>query len=963
MTLHHRCPQCPSLLAAPDGFAGRRVRCPACGADLVLPRDDHSDEAEALFYAEPVGAQTEASAAASDSATTESSEPSSASQSPPSTQSTDAAQADSAAKSENESETDAASAWQVPMLESFHGPAEVKHSYEPPIEAEPAEPSHQPAAGEGWGQRMLTALLDPRSIQWLLALGGGLMVLGGLIWLISRGALQQPLVAAAILGVGSFAVLGSGWWLALKTRYQMAGRALTFLGCVCLSLNLWFYHAQDLLPLDRGLWMAAVVCVVVYVATVRLLRDPLFLYAVQAGVTLTAVLLLGNFGHADSATHLSVLLMTLAMISIHGRLGFPEGKEEFNRERFGMPLFWCGHMQLAAAVGVLLGSQIAGWVQVLGRYVDLPPSGILLTNSRWVPGLLWLVAAYAYFYSDLSVRRVGVYMYLAAGSLIMAEATVIGMDAWGLEGLIMLLAVTSGLISLFAAASPGEDARLARVVAPLAFLIGLGPMLLALWLHMTGSSMVALSMDLREPSWMLVAAMLVLAASNRVSAFSYRHRSPGLAGVYLFFSAAAILMAAAALLHVQGILAWQSQTALLMLIPIGYLIAARLWRGHSPEKPLAWIAQTAVVALVVRAFMGAALEGWSLESGFHLSAALMFAQLTLFYGLARWLRAYHPYTYFSVAAGCLTVAQAMSYWQLPGELYEIAFATIGLAMLVASRLLGVNERLVFSSTGEQNRLSTGVGAEVSRAGHALLSLTLLSSFLQSASEVVNGGFSGFTASGLDWIVLVVVTIAALAGAMLSEHSAWRRTYVLAAVGMAVLTLIHVNIAIDLGFWRKAEILLVGAGIAMLVAGYVGRFREDDGARRNDLVSLCLTFGSMAAIGPLLLAVWIQWYQVDRFSAPDDLAFITVSLLMLATGIVWRVKASTICAGGSLAAYLAVLTVSVIYHPQVAIGIYLAAGGALLFGMGLVLAICRDRIAAIPRRVAQREGVFSVIAWR
>ena len=40
---------------------------------------------------------------------------------------------------------------------------------------------------------------------------------------------------------------------------------------------------------------------------------------------------------AASATHLSVLLMVLALISIHGRLAFPEGKEEFNRDDYGMP--------------------------------------------------------------------------------------------------------------------------------------------------------------------------------------------------------------------------------------------------------------------------------------------------------------------------------------------------------------------------------------------------------------------------------------------------------------------------------------------------------------------------------------------------------------------------------------------------------------------------------------------------
>ena len=39
-------------------------------------------------------------------------------------------------------------------------------------------------------RRMLEALLDPRSIQWMLTIGGGLCVLGLIVWLVSLGVFE-----------------------------------------------------------------------------------------------------------------------------------------------------------------------------------------------------------------------------------------------------------------------------------------------------------------------------------------------------------------------------------------------------------------------------------------------------------------------------------------------------------------------------------------------------------------------------------------------------------------------------------------------------------------------------------------------------------------------------------------------------------------------------------------------------
>ena len=212
-------------------------------------------------------------------------------------------------------------------------------------------------------RRMFEALLDPRSIQWLLMIGGALCVLGVIVWLVSIGVFADKRVMAALLGAGTLAILGAGWFTALKTRYRVAGQALTFLGCVVAPLNLWFWHAQDLLTVDGHLWVGGVVCCLLYAATVYVLRDGLFMFAFEAGVTLTALLLLADLGKITDATWLSLFLMAMGLISIHAERAFsPADDAEFPRKKYGLPLFWSGHVQMAAALLILLGSQLLTWL-------------------------------------------------------------------------------------------------------------------------------------------------------------------------------------------------------------------------------------------------------------------------------------------------------------------------------------------------------------------------------------------------------------------------------------------------------------------------------------------------------------------------------------------------------------------------------------------------------------------------
>ena len=204
--------ECGRKLKARDEFAGSRAECPTCGRTLTIPSQTATDgNPGARIPAHPTS-------------------------SPPTGPPISQKSCDSN---------------RAPIDEH---PLDIVDFLDPPTApAAPAAP--KPPRKQISLRIMFEALLDPRSIQWMLMLGGGLLVLGVIIWLVSLGIFEDPTVLAVAMGIGTLAILGGGWWLVLKTRFRTAGQALTFLGCVVAPLNLWFYDAQNLITLDHNLWI------------------------------------------------------------------------------------------------------------------------------------------------------------------------------------------------------------------------------------------------------------------------------------------------------------------------------------------------------------------------------------------------------------------------------------------------------------------------------------------------------------------------------------------------------------------------------------------------------------------------------------------------------------------------------------------------------------------------------------
>lgn len=805
---------------------------------------------------------------------------------------------------------------------------------------------------------MLIALLDPNAIHWFLTFGGGLAVLGLVIWLTSLGVFKDPLVVAGCLGAGSVAALVSGCGIALRTRFVTAGKALSFLSCVVLPLNLWYYESQGMMALEGNLWIAAFVICWLYVGTVYLLRDALFLYAVEAGVTLTTLLVMASLGRLADVTYLSLALVTLGLASVHAERSFPPDSTSFPRRRFGMALFWSGQAQLAAGLGFLLAAQIIReFVQPIDLWFSIRWTGVPLTDWKWLAAGVWLAGAYAWLYSDVVVRRAGVYTYLAGVCLVMAGITIVGLNL-ATESLIVILSVTAIGAAVLGDNLPAADDRYRRSLRPATLLLGFAAVALGAVAHVRATSLaVAETNWSRDTGWYFVLALAIAAASNRLLVVLSRGRDKQAMSAHLFLSAAALLVGAAGLLRQLELRTWHEQAPLLMAIPTIYLLVSRLRVERVVRDPLQWIAHVATGVIMGSIFLGSfSVVGRVLMpvSGatVNLLAGVVFAEAMLFYGLAAWIRRHAANYYLATIAGCAMVWEWLGYAQISSDYYLLLYAVLGVAMLAVSRVIGVRSENVCDPQGRPMTRLLGPGRPLYLVANGLIAMAVVAATLQALAQLL------VRSSDARYLtVLLFTTGAGGLATVLSRRGPERWWHATGTTILAILTFLTFNVLLDLQPWRKAELTAVILGLAMLVAGYIGEF---SGKRFHDLASVGLWLGSLLVAGAVAATVFAYGIMV---SPADDITLLTVTIMMVASGVGFRFKAPTLLGGIALGAYLVSILVDLAYSPQVAVGIYLAVGGLTVFLIGIALSMCRERLLELPEQWSRREGVFKFIGWR
>jgi hypothetical protein len=803
---------------------------------------------------------------------------------------------------------------------------------------------------------IMEIILDPRSIQWLLASGGGLLVVGGVIWLASLGIFKNELVVAGAMGTGTLLLMAGGVATIRLTRHNLAGRALSLLACLVMPLNLWFYNSHKLVTIDGHLWLAALVCCVLYAIVAIILEDPVFVYVTSAGIAMTGLLVLADLHKVLEIASPATLLVTLGLVALHAERAFGNNDGPFSRKRFGMACFWSAHALLAGGFLLLLGAQLAGWLPLPTEW--RPTENLITTDhAQRILALALVVAGiYAYLYSDLVVRRVGVYIHVAAFQLLWAELLVI--DLFHLmahpEALIVAMAITSLAVNLaqfFALKSshPGSIGKLARPLPAFGMLLASVPAVFGVILHLRATRLDLYHAWPYAVTWTYVAAMAVTAICCRISAYLNRQNSPRLSGGYLAATAATTLVGLAGLLSLMGIKAWPEQSAILMLVPIAYLLAPRIYSREPNKQPLFTIAHLATVVLVFSAIFSALNLVPRVEPVVGLQTNLLLAlfcsEAALFYALSAVFTGGARDVYFATAMACASVWQVLNFFNLPTEYYCVTFAGLGMALLIAYRAAAL-DRVV----------RPALVTSCFRCANGLISLSFASAALMTLGRLATDGTT-WSLAGL----LALFTILGLVAAAIVRHSGFRRFYIILAIIQAALGFIVGEKQLQLGMWQYVELFLVSVGVILLVAGYAAWYREQE--RESDAATFCLLFGSLLAGVPLATAVFMHRFWYSDISIVDELGLVTIATAMFITGLMCHLRSTTLIGGALLAMHLGMLLVFAGMKAQLAVGAYLALGGASLFTVGIVLSIHRDRLLALPKKIKQHEGVFGVLAWR
>ncbi len=411
-----------------------------------------------------------------------------------------------------------------------------------------------------------------------------------------------------------------------------------------------------------------------------------------------------------------------------------------------------------------------------------------------------------------------------------------------------------------------------------------------------------------------------------------------------------MLVGAAGLLSILGVKTWDELAPILMVIPILYILTARLFRGHTLENPLVWAAQTATAVILVSVL--AASVHLTPEHVFepttgmrlNLSLAIVFAEAALFYALAAAFCKQGINVYLCAAAASGAVWQLLQYWQVGPEYYTLTFAIVGLILLIGYRL----------AMWEW----AGLAEPAFQCANALLSLSFVAAALLTLSRLATRLATVHRSLILLLLALVVVSLLA---AWLVRHAGWRRWYVVMAIVEAALMFITLQLLSHLSIWEKMEIFSVAIGVALLVIGHLGWYREQE--RQEDLVSFSLLIGSLLVGVPLTIAVLVHRSE-PHFSVLNELGMLMAGIVLLATGFMFRLRSTTLTGAALMVIYLATLLlyINMLENVQTA-AIWMTIGGGVIFGTGVLLSIYRDRLLTLPDQVKHREGVFRVLSWR
>ncbi len=843
------------------------------------------------------------------------------------------------------------------------------------------DPASHPTAPSK--QSVFERMLSPQSLQIIMAAGGGILAIGFAIWLWSLGLFDNSINAAVSMGAVNLGLLGAGIWLVSKTRYSLAGRGLTFLSSLLLPLHLWFYHAQGLLVVDGGqLWIPALAICGLYALIARLTRNSIFVYTLVGGIVLTGLLFLAGPQTAFlwPVIPTCAFLVVLGTLAIHADRFFIEAKGAFSRNEFGKAFFIAGHLVIVGGLGYLLASQTLepffDWFLNLGNfYIGLNPQ----VNFWSLPILA--IAGWAYSFSHISRRRGNLFVVAATGIAGWAVLTGLQVFAIQLTPNLILMLMAIGLLALqiglkvfgqrgvktgnsTATRIPERDSLVLSIANFMLAAAGIGQAILAMLLDGDFFLNPAfLAQGIFSALALGAGTEIVLGQSNRELS-NFR-----LAGSSLLLSLIAVLTLGAS-------------TSLTSPVVIGILVSVIVVLTIANQfvaNPRFQLNGTVIIAAAVGGIMlafGAALIARDMEFGSLPALAIVVtsACLLIHAGFVSGRRADTIAGLFTLAMGLAQVFLLLNITSAQPVI--IAISTIGMLVMVGSKLLEpvfVSEDANKKSVVANMMFGQRVGSVLIASGAAAALLFVFPKLLLDDGSMSNVG------------LLLFQLLPLAIGYVINRVDAWRHSFWALAIANVILSAITLSIASDLAIIYRVEMIALAAGVALLTAGHLGWAREQrsipanserdhsDAARvvavnRSDSVSFGLVMGGILLALPMMIGLItfrLLGVEGDTFwKWFHDIGGLLIGLTLLGSGILCRIRSTTIAGFVTLLTYLVSLVVLIRLPEELqSVSVMMMVGGGLFFGVGILLSVYREWILGLPSKIREGEGVFKVLKWR
>ncbi|HEX7997381.1 MAG TPA: zinc ribbon domain-containing protein [Pyrinomonadaceae bacterium] len=838
------------------------------------------------------------------------------------------------------------------------------------LTARPAKARTQVDERRAVRRPLFETLADPHTLRLLLYTGAAMLVVGIVIWLrdVLYLKLQEPLVQAVLLGLGTVAVLITGWLMTLRTSLRLTGRALTLIGALLVPVNFWFLVRSGLISNNGRAWMVCALCAVLYALTAALLRERLYVYMACAASIATAWALVYRASPEAYGLY-SLTTTTASLIFLHLSRLFPNGPQASDRaeesdvkaeearkdERRATASRMSYELWGPPLAGVaLMGTALSATFYMLLRPGASPSFGsrtFVLHTSDYSAGLAMLLFAAGAYVAWFAAR----FIYTKRRSLLYTTSALalfwtlfLLLDGLQLEGRTHLLALSG--VALLAAVCAARFVR-EKLLAESVYRAS--AMVLTLLLVIAGSIALIIHLDANtlETAWRLsiffVLATTILFGVLKVE----RDGGRSLYGAWLGATAALMLLAA-------GLDALQAAR----LFPASWPVAAgvvcaafvleRLSAGGPGRKTTGKLGELTLEAGVAtpRVLVRTVTDGavlacavlWFVrtlptvnEGGW--SAVLVLLLSVLYWTLRASQQKQALYVYVGTAhAGALTWALVMALG------LERRWAALVFTLALFPVLFAVG---LYARGREWQWLARPV--RVSAATVAALAGVAV---VWEAAPVLEPGRELLLSPMMTAGALCVVTMAASMWTEGRERVHYFRG------GLAAAVLAFVLAALRAGYAPLVDVEVYTSPIAvlLLIVAYVSVRREWDEYEAD--TSVLLWVGSLLLCGPLLMRA-LQFRLWSEVAAQwRDAVVLCVALGLLLFGVVGRLRAPVMIGMTTLVVELFAVAVTSVEWLQVPLKTYLITAGALSLVVWGIFEYRREQLLLMRERLHERGAV-------